>query len=637
MHASNKTSEIDMKVKLSTLWIFATLGSGLNLKEFEMRMIFNNIMASAMLCFMFVSLLLGCSGVPLKPEKTASGDYEYTRQYMTWFIKKEMKSRNITGLSIALVDDQRIVWAQGFGYADESREIPAAPDTIYKIGSITKLFTAAAVMQLAEQGRLDIDRPLQAYVPDFSMRSRFPDGKPITLRDLMTHHSGLPANFLKGMWSRKPGPYTDVVNLIKNEYVAFPPGLVYSYSNLGYTLLGHAVRNVSGSDYASFVEGSLLHPLYMTHSGFSPAPDWKNSISKAYYKEKEFDEPPLRDIPAGGLYSTVLDLSRFLQMIFAGGEAQGRRILKPETLSEMLRPQNASVPLDLGFRIGLGWMLSGLGDIDIQNAGPVAYQPGTTLAFHSQLIILPRHKLGVVVLSNSSTSARVVGKAAAHALTLALEAKTGIKQPEREKPAEGGSPSPESALRAYEGRYATIIGVVDIRRKSDYLVAEAMNRTFRLVPLVDGTLGLKYKFLGLFPVSLGQLDYLGLSRDTVAGRELLVARARNGEFLIGEKIRPVPVPATWRKRVGEYGIGNLGDDFPLLENVDIRLDNGLLIAEYSMPLLFKGTPGSGLEPASDSEAVIYGLGSGKGETVRSVTVNGGEELSYSGYLLRKRE
>jgi CubicO group peptidase (beta-lactamase class C family) len=101
-------------------------------------------------------------------------------------IGKEMKKSAINGLSIALVDDQNFLWSQGFGYANAERRIPATDQTIYGIGSITKLFTAIAVMQLAEQGRIEIDAPLRHYMPDFSIRSRFAVAPPITVRNLLT-------------------------------------------------------------------------------------------------------------------------------------------------------------------------------------------------------------------------------------------------------------------------------------------------------------------------------------------------------------------------------------------------------------------------------------------------------------------
>ena len=114
-----------------------------------------------------------------------------------------MKKNSVTGLSIALVDDQRIVWAEGFGYADQEKKIPATADTLYRVGSISKLFTDTAAMQLVEQGKLDIDQPLKKYIPNFSIKSRYPDTAEITPRQLMTHHSGLPRDRLKGFMTLK--------------------------------------------------------------------------------------------------------------------------------------------------------------------------------------------------------------------------------------------------------------------------------------------------------------------------------------------------------------------------------------------------------------------------------------------------
>ena len=268
----------------------------------------------------------------------------------------------------------------------------------------------------------------------------------------------------------------------------------------------------------------------MSRSSFSPSADRTPLAAKGYRKGKEAEDPPLRDVPAGGLNTSVLDLSRFVRMVFAGGKAGDRRIMKPETLAEMLRPQNAEVPLDLDFRVGLGWMLGGLGDIDIRNGGPVAHHAGATLLFHGQMIVLPERKLGVVVLANSDTSGRAVGKVATEALKLALEAKTGDRQPEREKSEGGeGSLSPE-ALQRYEGWYATPVGAVNVRKTSGGLRADVMNRTLRLIPRADGSLGLQYRLLGLFPIRIEELDGVGISRADVAGREILAARMHGREF-----------------------------------------------------------------------------------------------------------
>ncbi|MBC7962211.1 MAG: beta-lactamase family protein [Steroidobacteraceae bacterium] len=584
-----------------------------------------------------VFLLAGCAGMPKKPDITVRGDYSSTKEYISRLARQQMKKHDVTGLSIALVDDQKVVWAEGFGFADQANQLPATPETIYRVGSISKLFTATAVMQLVEQGKIDIDQPLRTYLPEFSIKSRFADATPVTPRTLMTHHSGLPSDLQKGMWTRQPEPFRNDVTLLRDEYAANPPNFVFSYSNVGVTLLGHALEKAAGRDFAAHLDESLLHPLGMSHSSFSQVPDHSPLGAKAYRKGAEGEEFPLRDLPAGGLNSTVLDLARFMQMVFAGGRAGERQIIRPETLAEMLRPQNADVPLDLNFRIGLAWMLSGLGGIDIRNAGPVAHHSGATLYHRSQLITLPQQKLGVVVLTNSANGGGVVNKLATELLKLALEAKTGIKQPEQAKTAAGEGSMSQDELKAYEGRYATMAGVVGITKKSDYLRAEVMGTSLRLVPRPDGLLGLRYSLLGIFPVSLGELNRLGLSRATLAGREIVKANMNGQELLVGERINSLPIPEAWQKRVGEYEIVNAGDDAILIDRVRVYQENGLLLVEYGMPLFTDRRLNFALAPLSDSEVLICGLGRGMGETIRAVKVNGEELFRFSGYLFRKKQ
>jgi CubicO group peptidase (beta-lactamase class C family) len=120
-----------------------------------------------------------------------------------------------------------------------------------------------------EQGRLELDKPLATYVPDFSLRSRFNNAAPITLSSIMTHHSGIPSDYLHGMLTRQPQPISSLPALIKGEYTAFPPNTVFSYSNLGMSLLGLVVQKVSGQKFASYMQQTLLSPLGMQHSAFS--------------------------------------------------------------------------------------------------------------------------------------------------------------------------------------------------------------------------------------------------------------------------------------------------------------------------------------------------------------------------------
>lgn len=451
----------------------------------------------------------------------------------------------------------------------------------------------------------------------------------------MTHHSGLPANFMSGMWATNPEPFTAVLPEIKGEYVAYRPNTVFAYSNLGVTLLGSAIERVSRDNYADYMNHHLLQPMGMIHSSFTAKPDVP-MMSKAYRKGKEVVETPLRDVPAGGLDSSVEDMGRFMEMIFAEGKSGNNRIIGQETLTEMLKPQNEGVPLDQNFRVGLGWILGGLGGIDIQNAGPVAHHSGGTENFMSQMVILPQHKLGVIVLANSASGAQVVSDIATQTLKLALEAKTGIKQPEKEKVALDLTPISSEIVREYSGNYATMVGAAKIEGDSAGLRAQALGKTFQLVHRDDGKFSLRYKALGFISIGLGDLENIGFSRTTLEGREILVGSTNHQAMLVGERIRPVPIPQKWLGHAGEYRVVNRDNNPMVPEKVALQLENGLLIVTtlYSDP---EKQMRMIILPISDSEAVIAGLGSGMGETIRVESSATGETGWFEGLELKKIE
>jgi len=482
-------------------------------------------------------------------------------------------------------------------------------------------------MQLAEQGKMNIDSPLQQYLPEFSIKSRVGPIAGITPRNIMTHHSGLPCNWVLGMSERRPAPFTEVVTAVKDEYMAFPPEYVFAYSNLGVTLLGAGIGQVSGEGYASYMDKHLLHPLGMTHSEFAP-----RIPNKSYDKGKEVEAIPLRDLPSGGLNSSASDIAHFMQMIFAEGEYDGKQIVKPESLREMFKVQNQNVAMDFDFKMGLGWMLSG---VDVPHAGTVASHGGTTLNFHTLMVVLPEHKLGVVVLSNSTTAQSIVGKIATETLKLALEAKSGITQPAKVFKEVKEVPLTKEDILAYDGYFDTLIGLVKVSGNSGDLVAEIMGQKLELIPREEKQFGARFKLFGFIPLKIGALEELSLSLHKIDGHDVLALKSNDQSMLIGEKLEPVAIPPHLLDFVGEYEIINKHDG-PLPESVRVLYADGLLIGAFT----FIEKPGFvfrvALRPVADDEVVMAGLGPGKGETLHLKRF--GEELhiSFSGFELRKK-
>lgn len=547
-----------------------------------------------------------------------------------------MKKHDVTGLSLALIDDQRVVWAEGFGHADRANNVLATPETLYRAGSITKLFTATAVMQLVERGLIDLDQPVKTYLPEFSFKTRFPDAPPITIRHLLTHHSGLPRDMLRGMWTPNPQPYGTVLQDLKESFVLHPPNSIFSYSNLGMTLLGQVIERVSGEPYAASVSRTIFAPVGMTTASIETGVAASPLMARAYVKAKEEPELSLRDLPAGGLNASVLDLARFVQMVFAQCQAGDQHVVKPDTLTIMLTPQNKDIPLDLDLKMGLGWLLSDIGDLHQQVVGTVASHAGGTLHFVSELIALPDHKLGVVVMSNSSSAVEMTTSIAEKLLVSALDAKSGMAVDEAPPPETPVIPLAPEQVAEYEGRYSTAFGLMKVTGAGGQLRAEAMGKSFRLVPRPNHELGLEYKVLGLYPIDLGQLGKMTFSRAMMAGHDVLIARKdQHSRMVVGTRIHPVPIPSAWRQRVGRYEILDLPEDEVFVDRLRLSVQDEFLVVtgRVTKPKSFEFT--FALKPLSVTEAVVMGLGFGHGETLEVVHQSDEEFARYAGYKLKR--
>ncbi|MBK7415493.1 MAG: beta-lactamase family protein [Dechloromonas sp.] len=570
--------------------------------------------------------LSACLTPLVAPENVSRGDFRTIEKYISELVDREMSDHEITGISIALIDDQKIIWQKGFGFADLENRIPATPETIYRAGSISKVFTAAATMQLAEQGKIDIDQPLVKALPAFSIKTRFPDAAPVTPRNVMTHHSGLPSNYYRGLFVRNPEPFEVVLDEIRDEYLSTPPNTVFSYSNLGMALLGASVEKVSGQAFNEYMGQHFFQPLGMNRSSFA-----SRAVTKAYDHNKPIEVFSLRDMPAANLLSNVVDLSQFVKMQFAEGRSGKQQILLPETTREMVRVQNANFPLTFDSYVGLGWLLSG---IQVPGAGRVASHGGSLPDSHSMMSILPDHKLGVVILSNSATSASSVSKIASESLRLMLEAKTGIRPlPKTTVRAEERDPS-EEELSFFNGHFDTLVGLVNVSSESGKINVDAVGHQFQLVPHVDGQLSLKYKLLGLMPVRVGVFEHIRLSTATINGRQIIIGKLGGETQIFGEKLRPAPIPESFKKLVGKYEIIDKNDG-PTPDKILLKEEYGQLVGELSFPEKPELLLRIAFQPVSENEAITAGLGSGRGDTLRVIKKDGEDRLAYSGLLLRK--
>jgi CubicO group peptidase (beta-lactamase class C family) len=566
---------------------------------------------------------------PASTPEVVDAEIAAIRQALAPQIRAAQAEYQVPAIALALVRGGQILWLEGFGHADKEAGVPAAPDTRFRAGSLAKPMTALGVMQLAEQGALDIDQPLSGYLPELSIRSRFdPVAKPITVRSVLCHHAGLPTDLNKGMWTDTP--YQGVAAQLAEEYTAYPPFLVFSYSNVGYTLLGHMIEEVSGTPYPRYMREQLFEPLGMKHTGFVGDGRGMASMARGHRDGRPLTLLPVRDTPAHGLYTTAADLGAFMRAVLAGGTAPGGRIAAPETLEEMIEPQNADVPLDLNILTGLGWFLE---DNVVPGAGRTVRHGGTALAFAAELILLPDRQLGMAVLANADGSRFIVSRLAEEVLARVL---AGMDDPGSEKTflAELARDRSLALPAQMEGSYATDFGLLSIRREAAELCACLAQKTLDLIPYPNGWFGVEQEAGGALPPSLRPLAGMELQTRVIDGREVVVARRGGKVSILGEKVPDAPIPDPWLDRVGKYEVLNPDEGFPVTDT-RIRLRDGQLCMSYRMPVLSPKTIQVPIRPISDTEAIILGLGRTRGETLRAFTEGGEERLRYSGYVARR--
>ena len=335
--------------------------------------------------------------------------------YIDGIVKPLMKNENSPSGTIAIVRNGELIFAKGYGFEDIEEQTPVDPYvTLFRPGSTSKLFTWVSVMQLVEQDKLDLDTDVNEYLKTFQIKDTF--AEPITLRDILTHTAGFEDGGLGYLIVDDPAnaiTLRDSMERYQPERVN-PPGAQTAYSNYATSLAGLIIENVSGLPFNDYVQRNIFDPLGMTNSSFAePLPsNLAEHMAKSYKVETgAFVEKPFEIIanfgPAGAQSATSTDMVRFAQAILNGGELDGTRILKEETVEQMLAPSFSHDDRLMG-------MLLGFYETDV-NGSRVIGHGGDTQYFHSYLGIDQDKDLAFFVSFSGSG-----GRIARSAFTTAL-------------------------------------------------------------------------------------------------------------------------------------------------------------------------------------------------------------------------
>ncbi len=459
----------------------------------------------------------------------AAADYAAVTPEFEAEVRREMAEWTIEGVSVAWVDGTTTVYEAAFG--------EASTDSVFRAGSVSKLFNAIAVMQQVEQGKLDLDAPVEAkWLPV----NPFPDEPPVTLRQLLSHRSGLQREVNTGGYFDPLEPSLDAtVGSLRGGVLATRPGAMTRYSNIAPSLAGKLVEEAAGASFPEWQARHILGPLGMTRSAWLKKDVPEGKIIPSHLRVADgrggfarrlsplFD---LGTVPAGNLYTTAGDLARFLALLAADGEAPGGgRVLKPGTLAAMWQPQFAEKgPFGLGFALG-----------EFRGRRTVGHG-GAVYGYSTSLTWLPEEKLGVVVLSNEDIANGRTKRLADLALDLMLKVKFQVEPP---APPASFTPSREE-LNALAGAWesASYWWEIEPAAEGNVLKGNYATQPCRLQP-VEPT---RYR----------------LNSRLHADAEVIVERDAEGRVVslaVGDQkftrvaAAPRVMPAPWKSYLGSYG------------------------------------------------------------------------------------
>lgn len=321
----------------------------------------------------------------------------------TW-LESQLSYEQYPGISAAIVYKQNMIWKYALGYSDPEKKIPTTTKTIYSICSISKLFTSIALMQLRDQGKLRLDDPVGKHLPWFKIEQVFPESPPITIESILTHSSGLPRESDYPYWNSPSFDFPSrekMIEQLKNQKTLYPAYTYYQYSNLGLTLAGEIVSQVSGMSYEEYVTQNILEPLGLEDTRpYMPENLYGDQLSIGYSaktRKGNRDKMPFFQAnaitPAAGFSSTAEDLAKFAMWQLRLLESGKTEILQTNTLKEMYRVHWLDPDWETTRGLGFG--------VYRNNGITFVGHSGSCPGYRTAVIVQPNDKIGTVFMTNT--------------------------------------------------------------------------------------------------------------------------------------------------------------------------------------------------------------------------------------------
>lgn len=544
-------------------------------------------------------------------------------------LEKMCKKSKAVGVNVALFNSKGIIYNYNYGFSNKEKQIKSDNDSLYMIGSNTKVMTALGILKLREEGKLSLDDDIKKFVPEFEVKSFFEYDK-ITIENLLMHRSGLVSDLFHLILDRTRD-YHEVIRELKDTYLTAEPGKMFSYSNVGYTVLGIVIERVSGMAYTEYIQKEIAKPLGIeVHFLLNEADRMPHAsrVSLCYDKKGKAVEDMLSTLlPAGSnTYMSLRDFVKFGQMFLNKNNA----FLKKETM-EFMEKLNLEEPSDKELQnVGYGLIHN---HFDFGEAvGKVLGHGGNTTCHHSMFNYIPDLDVGIVVMTNSQRSLMSLGMIGQTAFVEYLKAR-GIAIKELDLDYK----HVKKDTGQYIGKYATGLGMIDIQlnRKKE-LVTKVSKIPVKLYPCEDGYLQCEpIRLLHKLPPFKRSILGMRLKPASYMGEEVLLLE-QSGKYhktrgIIGCKYEQTTISDGFKEACGNYRVSD--ERFK-----DIGCKCCLKVEEDALILKIEALSSkicSYLKVTDENLAIIQGFGRMARQTVEVQKKEDGYYLIFSGVQFKK--